>query len=579
MLRTKFTRLLNVEFLIRNIFVPLTVLVVYLGSYAMLSSYFIPNGVTHEFAFFFFQYGLIFIAVIGVFLLIDYIIKRREGIKFKVTFEKISPGKFFLLLLPLAPITQYLINNQEFLSLTDALFVVSFFVLFSGIYVIVIPALLSFVSSNRMLVSIGMAFVFLVLNMASLSRYYSWLGRGSHRVQLIYLIVVFVVTWLLLGLRNNRDLTVVSSIYLVATIAIQIQMSGFTSGKTNFPAINNELISIIGNRTPTNSSNVYFLIYDAYVSSGTMRAYGIDNSEQETFLVDSGFILYPGVYSVGPSTLDTLNTVFNLAITEYEYGKRAVSGNGIVHNAFEYAGYQTVGIFPNDYMFRGIGSSYDYSIPERSVPPYVYMISSILMGEFRFNLWFDKYSQDQYLEIKENALVEIMGKRSFVYSHSNYPSHSQNSGACLPNEKELYRERLAVANIEMRQDVQMITEYDPQAIIIIAGDHGPYLTKNCVTLAEDYDQSEIDRLDIQDRYGTFLAIRWPTEEYMEYDQIEILQDVFPTVFSYLYQDPEFLKLKLEPITIRPGTVSDVIVDHGMIIGGIDDGEALFEPGE
>ena len=191
----------------------------------------------------------------------------------------------------------------------------------------------------------------------------------------------------------------------------------------------------------------------------------------------------------------------------------------------------------------------------------------------------NKYSQDQYLKIKEDALLAIAGERSFVYSHSNYPSHSQNSGACLPDEKDLYKERLAVANVEMRQDIQTISEQDPQAIIIIAGDHGPYLTKNCVTLAEEYEQSEIDRLDLQDRYGTFLAIRWPTGDYMDYDEIKILQDIFPTVFSYLYQDPEFLKLKVEPITIRPGTVSDVIVDHGVIVGGIDDGEALFENGQ
>lgn len=579
MLRTKFVEFFKIEFLIRKVFVPLVVLVAYSGSYAMLSSYFIPDGVTYEFTYLLFQYGLISIAAAGVFLLIYSFIKRPEGVKFPFTLERISSSHFFLLLLPLAPIAQYLLNNQKYLSLTDALFVVCFFVLFSGIYIIVIPALLSFLSSKRMLISIGMAFVFLILNMASLSRYYSWLGRGSNRIQLIYLVVVFIVTWLLLGIKNNRDLTMVSSIYLVATIAVQIQMSGLDTGQKELPEMENRIISAIGNRAPSVFANVYLLIYDAYVPAETMRAYGIDNSAQETFLMENGFVVYPGVYSIGPSTLDTMNPVFNLADMDYEYGKRAVSGDGMVHLAFEYAGYQTVGIFPNDYMFRGIGSSYDYSIPERSVPPYVYMISSILMGEFRFNLWFDKYSQDQYLKIKEDALLAIAGKRSFVYSHSNYPSHSQNSGACLPEEKDLYKERLAVANVEMQQDVLRISEQDPQAIIIIAGDHGPYLTKNCVTLAEEYDQSEIDRLDIQDRYGTFLAIRWPTDDYVIYDEIIILQDVFPVIFSYLYQDAEFLKLKVEPITIRPGTVSDVMVDHGVIVGGMDDGETLFEHGQ
>ncbi len=579
MLRTKVKKFFTVEFLIRNVFVPLTVLVAYSGSYALFTSYFIPEGVTYEFTHLLFQFGLIFIAAIGISLFVYSSMKRRDGARFKAQFKRISFSNFFLLLLPLSPIAQYLLINQKFLSLTDGLFVVGFFVIFSAIYMIVIPSLLSFLSSKRMLTSVGMAFVFMVLNMASLSRYYSWLGRGSNRIQVVYLVVIFIVTWLLLGLKNNRDLTVVTSIYLVATIAVQIQISGLNVGQKNLPAVDDRLVSTIGSRTPSISANVYLLIYDAYAPAETMRAYGIDNSVQEAFLMESGFVLYPAVYSVGPSTLDTMNTVFNLSVKDDDYGKRIVSGDGMVHHAFKYAGYQTAGIFPNDYMFRGIGSSYDYSIPERSVPPYVYMISSILMGEFRFNLWFEKYSQDEYLKFKEHALVEVARKRSFVYSHSNYPSHSQNSGACLPDETNLYKERLARANTEMRQDVQTISEHDPQAIIIIAGDHGPYLTKNCVTLSEEFDQSEIDRLDIQDRYGTFLAIRWPDEDYVDYDEIKVLQDVFPAVFAYLYHDPEFLNLKVTPITIRPGTISGVVVDDGVILGGVDDGALLFEGGQ
>ncbi len=77
----------------------------------------------------------------------------------------------------------------------------------------------------------------------------------------------------------------------------------------------------------------------------------------------------------------------------------------------------------------------------------------------------------------------------------------------------------------------MITQTDPGAIVIVAGDHGPYLTKNCVGTGNKYDISEITRLDIQDRYGAFLAIRWPRGQSSEFDDIAIQQDLFPVIFA------------------------------------------------
>ncbi len=101
----------------------------------------------------------------------------------------------------------------------------------------------------------------------------------------------------------------------------------------------------------------------------------------------------------------------------------------------------------------------------------------------------------------------------------------------------------------MRQDINLIIENNPEAIIIIAGDHGPYLTKNCTSTSSLYDNSEITRLDIQDRFGTFLAIRWPTGDFARYDNITVLQDLFPAIFAYIYKNPEFLGLKVNSETL------------------------------
>ena len=83
-------------------------------------------------------------------------------------------------------------------------------------------------------------------------------------------------------------------------------------------------------------------------------------------------------------------------------------------------------------------------------------------------------------------------------------------------------------------------------------------------------------MDIQDRFGTFLAIRWPTKDFEEYDDITVLQDLFPSIFSYLYKDEKLLRSKVESATVDLDRVSGVSVKNGIIYGGIDNGELLVE---
>lgn len=67
---------------------------------------------------------------------------------------------------------------------------------------------------------------------------------------------------------------------------------------------------------------------------------------------------------------------------------------------------------------------------------------------------------------------------------------------------------MSKANKQMKKNISLLKKNNPDSIIVILGDHGPYLTKNCTAL-QNFQQSEINRFDIQDRYGTFLAIQWP----------------------------------------------------------------------
>ena len=59
---------------------------------------------------------------------------------------------------------------------------------------------------------------------------------------------------------------------------------------------------------------------------------------------------------------------------------------------------------------------------------------------------------------------------------------------------------------------------------------------------------------------------------------DILQDVFPAVFSYLFDDPKYKSLRAPQELVESGRVAIVglSVTNGHIVGGAYDGEPLFD---
>lgn len=558
-----------------NFIVPPIVLLLYCVIFLFFSYRFSLQGVNY-----FFVTGLqefTLLLTIAIWLLSGLISRsdNRDGARFRHLTRKFYLEDLFLLLLPLTPVIQYILNNKEILSSTDSLYLAVFSALFAGIFILAIPALFGILMPNRILIALGLAFTFTITNMASISNYYNWFEKGVLWIQLLFFSVVFLMAWILL-LNAKWLLHAFIIINFVVNSSIQFQSQSVVAASQSPLFEGNKLLPLVEGKNPEFSPNIYLLIYDAYVPNETMLGYGIDNSAQEEFLTTQGFILYPHTYSVGAATIPTMNSVLNATAEYYGNERRAVSGDGVTQKLLRDIGYETYGAFWSDYFFSGYEENYDYSFPGDVTPPLARLSKAIFLGEFRFdieNVGYQEVTRDQFIEAKRDFFKEVASTQGFIYMHTDVPTHSQNSGACLPNETELFEERLETANIEMRQDVDLILKEDPQAIVIIAGDHGPYLTKNCYETTDDI--SEITRLDIQDRHGTFLAVRWPTGDYVAYDDITVLQDVFPAVFAYLYKDVTILEAKIEPLITAPYATSGAAVDDGIIVGGMDDGEPLF----
>lgn len=573
--------LLTPGFFLAHILIPLTTLLFLL----LLTAWLFPPGVNRDFATRTARYlAPLLIAACLTFLAFK-IFRKNEPTQPEE--ESISARHLLLLLFPLTPVVQYLLNNTSLLSWRDALLVLGLFLLLLSFPALILPLLFRRTAASRSVMAVGVVFTFLITNMASLSSYFTWHTTGSLKVLLPLLGILLGILWLAFRLKWERAISLFAIIFFAGTSVAQL----FVHQETTFAAprseqaehaeMENPLFQAVGTRTPVRTPNIYLLIYDAYPAPETLRAYGLDNRPQEAFLREKGFKLYPQTYSVAAYTVSSMSFVLNSALEYYGSDRRALAGNGVVQNILKTYGYTTYGIFTSDFFFwENEIPSYTYAFPRPETSMALLLIKAVLEGEFRFDINFEKVSYDLFLQEKIRVLADSSASPRFVYSHSKLPGHSQNSGACLPNETELFAERLATANAEMRHDIEVILENDPSGIIVVAGDHGPYLTKNCVGTnvsysLRRYDITEINRLDVQDRFGVLLAIRWPSPDFEAYDEITILQDLFPVIFAYMFEDKALLQTRLEPVTVEKAPISGVVVVNGIIHGGLDDGEPLF----
>jgi len=564
-------RVLNPDFLFSNIIIPLGVL----SFYIFLSSRLFPIGITKAFLIRF----EVYVAPVTILLFVVFLgilgIKKIKPDFLNASQDKLSAYDLVLLLLPLTPVTQYILLNKDILSGFESILVFCLFLLLTSIPIIIIPFLFRKTGSVYPVMSLGLAFAFFITNMASMSQQFSWHEVGRFKIEVVIFCSICFISWIIFQLKWKNLVRIFTAIFFVINPIFQVFVLDTGQSTTDVEETGNPLVALIGSRKPAITPNIYLLVYDGYVVNETMNGYGIDNQLQEEYLKDLGFKLYPKTYSLGASTLQTMSRVFNASASYYGNNKwRAASGDGVVQNLLEGLGYETYGVFPTDFFFRGHASGYDYSFPAHASSVDL-LVEAIFTGEFRFDLDFDAISREEYVQEKVRVFSEVGEIPRLIYAHSDYPAHAQTSGVCLPNEIELYRKKVTIANKYMRQDIELVIKNDPNAIVIVAGDHGPRLTKNCLGTEGVYDISEISRLDIQDRFGTFLAIRWPSSDFEEYDDVTVLQDLFPVIFAYLYKDTTLLEAKVEPVILDTDWISGATVIDGVIDGGINDGEPLF----
>jgi len=537
-------------------------------------------------------------------------------------------SNFILVLLPMTPILRFILANQDILSNNESAGIFFFFLLGTLVYAYFIPTLLSirwfhleeftilglsfsfslflspYLSSCHyfyqtlliplsIFVSLVACFVFylsdrklsnlilytiILLGLAFFLFVLPYLNSSYHSNKLLLLPFSLFSTFLFsygLFVFDRKLLKLMVTVLFISTL-FNVELSNQTRQVANLADNVKSKIQMAGkNRQMISKPDIFLLTYESYVGNETARMYGIDNSAQEAYLTQNGFKIYRGIYTIGPSSKVTMNAVLNISSDE-KSSRDAISGNGFVQRLLQYHGYETYGIFSSNDFFWGKSLDYDHCFPatviSEQVGASVVLTLAILQGEFRFDAGFNELAYPDYILQKGTALaLPKQDHPRFIYTHNRYPGHSRYSGELIVGDEiDLYKLGLQKANAEMKSDVEAVIKSNPDSIIIINGDHGPYLTQKVK------DINSIGRINIQDNYGVFLAIKWPDNLHVDDKSLSVLQDIFPVILNALFNTEEFSNIKVAPKTLQPETVAGAIVNNGIIIGGKDDGKPLYE---
>lgn len=331
--------------------------------------------------------------------------------------------------------------------------------------------------------------------------------------------------------------------------------------------------------------NIYFILSDAFGSFAFMQDQGIDVTEFSGFLEERGFRLYNDTYSNYQPTTSAMPAMLNMAHHYYTLNearahfsevssaaRRIIGGDNNVSHILRNNGYTIQYVHGGTYLLLQ-GCSADHCFPE--LDPLV-GVKIILSHVFQRSLLTAADTVSSYNSLAETRaevarlLSDAGTSPRFQYIHAFTPNHSPNNmaGRCDEVlELENYAKRLESASKYLREQLEDILASDPDAVILLAGDHGPFLANQCAPLGL-LDNVE----DYRDRTGILTAIRWPRSYAGEFDE-RIVSGV--NLFRYL-----LASLAMNPAPLLDSVVSDDVFirdarlrPHIIIKGG----QPLSEP--
>jgi len=273
--------------------------------YSIICSLFLPKGVNAAFATWMWKIIPWYLVIPASVFLLCLLFKRDLSHIYKKKPEPFNVSDFIFLFIPMTPVVQYILSNQNSLSLLSSFFVFIIFAAITAISGIVIPVLLSRFAPKRMTITAATAFVYILMSMASLSAANGWSNRGLLATQCLVFGAVLLVLSLQKVIPQNLFSTAVIIFFTVNTLTSVLfkqPAGGMPQNVKNLP-----IMSVMAGKEIKKHNDILFIVFEGYANFETLKYYGFDNSKQTTYLEKNGFRVYYETYSIGAPTEQSLS--------------------------------------------------------------------------------------------------------------------------------------------------------------------------------------------------------------------------------------------------------------------------------
>lgn len=364
--------------------------------------------------------------------------------------------------------------------------------------------------------------------------------RSRDALIILTLLVIALVAWLL---RTRRGLRAASRTVRIVAIALPLIAAGQFLAKrlairravnaSAFLAEATRPLPLPGSGSPAAHRDVYVLLLDQYGSAGVLAAsYGLDNRPFLDSLATLGLTVSPAArsnYGWTPLSLGSMLSAAHVRGLEEDTASRWASWDILytlirrspVLAAFRRAGYQVY--LMRSAFFTGTQDSEvaETYLSEDTRSPLMRLARSQLgravlhgtvvgrLGEKAGRSW-----MPAAVELSPfTATIELAGRPGpkFVFAHS-LVSHQPYvfDAACHPtrtlaDDSSMYPDQVRCTNRQVIRTIRAVVARDPAAIIIVVGDHGPFVSgigRGAVAESITADQAIA-------RFGVLRATRLP----------------------------------------------------------------------
>lgn len=205
-------------------------------------------------------YSVLATCFVFVLFVISVWIKGKGQMKLSKNSESFKAQNILLIALPLTPIIQYIISNQEILNLSSSLKVFVYFASISLLMIVLIPWLLSSVIHTSLTTAVSLSFLFIVFNRASF-------GRTTRTMYILLLLTILCVAiFILLEYEKSKVVVIIFVVFFAVNTVTTYMNRELEEGNEETPVI--ELSSKFVKKTKdlniVRKPDIFLMTYDAY---------------------------------------------------------------------------------------------------------------------------------------------------------------------------------------------------------------------------------------------------------------------------------------------------------------------------